>query len=73
MTVAAPVIEPFRFGVKVTAKVQVAPGAMGPLQGVAPEGVAAKSPLAIMLEIVNVAPELLVSVAVCGALVAPKD
>ena len=69
---AAPVIEPFIFGVKVTAKVQVVPAAMVALQGAAPEGVAAKSPLAIMLETVKVAPELLVNVTVCAALVEPK-
>ena len=71
VTVAAPVIEPVRLGVKVTLKVQVAAAATVAPQGVEPDGAAVKSPLATMLEIVRVAPELLVRVTVCGALVVP--
>jgi hypothetical protein len=70
-TVAAPLIVPFTLGVKVTAKVQLAAAATVAPQGVVPEGAALKSPLATMFEIVSVAPESLVKVTVCGALVVP--
>ena len=40
-------------------------------QAFEPEGVAVKSPLVAMLEMVSVPPELFVSVTVCGALVVP--
>ena len=62
---------PFALGVNVTSNVQVAPEATVTPQGVAPEGVAAKSPLATRLEIVSVPLELLVSVTVLDALVVP--
>ena len=73
MTVAAPVIAPVTLGVKVTLKVQVAAVATVAPQGTLPDGVALKSPLAAMLEMVSVVPELLVSVTVWGALVVPTD
>lgn len=71
LTVTAPVIAPFAFGVKVTLKVQVAPEATVEPQGVLPDEVAVKSPLAIKSEIVSVPPELLVRVTVFGVLVVP--
>src|ERR1700690_16604 len=71
VTVAAPLMAPFALGMKVTSNVQAAPEATVSPQGVAPEGVAAKSPLATRLEMVSVPPELLVSVTVFGALVVP--
>jgi hypothetical protein len=71
LTVAAPVIEPFTFGVKVTLKVHVVPEATVAPHGVAPDGAAVKSPLLAMLDIVSVPPELLVNVTVWGALVVP--
>jgi hypothetical protein len=71
VTVVAPVIEPFTFGVKVTLKVHVVPEATVAPHGVAPDGAAVKSPLATMLEIVSIPPELFVSVTVWGALVVP--
>jgi hypothetical protein len=55
----------------VTLKVQVAALATVAPQGVAPDGMAMKSPLAAMEEMVSVAPELLVSVTVLGALALP--
>ena len=55
----------------VTLKVHVAPAATVAPQGVAPDGAAAKSPLATRLEIVSVPPELLVNVTDWGALVPP--
>jgi hypothetical protein len=67
----APLIAPVTLGVKVTLKVQVAAAATVPPQGDVPEAVAAKSPLATILEISSVAPELLVRVTVLGALVVP--
>jgi hypothetical protein len=69
--VAAPLIDPVTFGVKVTLKVQAAAAATVAPQGAVPDGAAEKSPLATMLEIVSVEPELLFSVTVLGALVVP--
>ena len=71
LTVAAPLIAPFTFGLKATLKVQVAALATVAPQGVAPDAAAVKSPLARMEEMVSDAPELLVSVTVLGALVLP--
>lgn len=71
LTVAAPLIDPFTLGVNVTLNVHVAPEATVAPQGVAPDGAAAKSPLATRLDMVRVPPELLVSVTVLGALVVP--
>src|SRR5271166_877703 len=71
VTVAAPVMAPVTLGVKVTLKVHFPPAAKVALQGFVPDGVAVKSPLARMLEIVSVLPELLVSVTVFAALVVP--
>jgi hypothetical protein len=71
VTVAAPVTAPIMFGVNVTLNVHFPPAATVAPQGFAPLGVAAKSPLAAMPEIVSVVPELLVNVTVCGALVVP--
>ena len=64
-------IAPLKLGVNVTLKVHAAPAARVAPQGAVPDGVAAKSPLATMPEMVSVAPELFVSVTVCGALVVP--
>jgi hypothetical protein len=71
LTVTAPLIDPFTLGVNVTLNVHVAPEATVAPQGVPPEGVAAKSPLATRFDMVRVPPELLVSVTVLGALVVP--
>jgi hypothetical protein len=62
---------PVKFGEKVTLKVHLAPAATLAPQGLVPDGAALKSPLATMLEIVSVAPELLVRVTVLGPLVVP--
>jgi hypothetical protein len=62
---------PVAFGVNVTLKVHFPLDANVAPQAFEPEGVAVKSPLAAMLEIVSVPPELFVSVTVCGALVVP--
>jgi len=71
LTVAAPVKEPDTFGMKVTLKVQVAPAATVAPQGDVPAPAALKPPLATMLEMVSVVPELLVSVTDLGALAVP--
>jgi len=71
VTVAAPVMAPVTLGVKVTLKVHFAPAATLAPQGLVPDGAALKSPLATMLEMVSVPPELLVRVTVWGALVVP--
>lgn len=71
LTVAAPVKEPATLGRKVTRKVQVAPAATVAPQGAVPEPVAVKPPLAAMLEMVRVVPELLVRVTDFGALDVP--
>jgi len=71
VTVAAPLMAPVTFGVNVTLNVQVAPEATVAPQGVEPDPAAAKSPLAAMLEMESVAPELLVRVTVFPALVVP--
>ena len=71
LTVTAPLIVPVTLGVKVTLNVQVAPAATVGPQGAVPEGAAVKSPLATMLEIASVPPELLVRVTDLGGLVVP--
>jgi len=67
VTKTAPVLTPFCVGVKVTSIVQLACGAKACPQLL----VCAKSPLATMLAMVNVALPLLVIVAFCGGLVVP--
>jgi hypothetical protein len=71
VTVTAPVIAPATFGVNVTLNVHLPPAAREDPQAFDPKGVAAKSPLAAMLEMVSAAPELLVNVTVLAALVVP--
>lgn len=62
---------PARLGLNVTLKVHFPLDANVAPQAFEPEGVAVKSPLAAMLEMVSVPPELFVSVTICGALVVP--
>jgi hypothetical protein len=71
VTVTAPVMAPAIFGVKVMLKVHLAAAATVAPQGLVPDGAALKSPLATMLEMDSVPPELFVSVTVWGALVVP--
>ncbi len=62
---------PVALGVKVTLIVHLALAASVVPHDPLPDDVAVKSPLAMMLEIVSVAPESLVRVTVLGALVVP--
>jgi hypothetical protein len=64
---------PVALGVKVTVNVHLPPTAKVAPHAFDPDGVAAKSPLATILEIVNAAPELFVTVTVFAALVVPAD
>src|SRR6266516_594480 len=67
--VTVPVRTPFALGLKATLIVQLPPA--GTLE---PQLFCAmKSPLAAMLEMVNVAPPVLVSVTLCGLLVVPTS
>ena len=67
--VAAPGMLPVLAGVKVTLKVHLAPAARLVLQGIVVPGTTEKSALPANDKEVSVAPELFVSVKVCGGLV----
>jgi len=71
LAVAAPVNEPATLGRKVTLKVHVAPAATVAPHGALPDPVTLKPPLATMLEIFSVVPELFVRVTDFGALEVP--
>jgi hypothetical protein len=71
LTVAAPVNAPATLGVKATLKLHEAPAATVAPHGVLPDPAALNPPLATMLAILNVEPELFVSVTDFGALLLP--